>query len=81
VQQIVHERCTTCHAAQPTWDGFAQPPKGIVLETPEQILAHAIKSVETVASGYMPLGNLTAMSDEERQLVAVWFAQGARVND
>lgn len=81
VQQIMHERCTTCHAEQPTWDGFAQAPKGIVLETPEQIATHAAKSVETVTNGYMPLGNLTGMSDGERRLVAVWFAQGAHIGD
>ncbi|MFN3985436.1 MAG: urate hydroxylase PuuD [Rhodocyclaceae bacterium] len=81
VQQVFAQRCASCHAAQPTWEGFAQPPKGIVLETPEQIAQHAAKSVETIASGYMPLANLTHITDEERQLVAIWFAQGASLSD
>lgn len=81
VQMIVAERCTACHAERPSWEGFAQPPKGIVLETPEQIQAHAAKNAETIASGYMPLGNLTGITEEERRLFAVWHAQGARLTD
>lgn len=81
IQLIVAERCAACHAERPSWEGFAQPPKGVVLETPEQILAHATKNAETVASGYMPLGNLTGITEEERQLFAVWYAQGARLTD
>ncbi len=81
VQRIFAQRCVGCHAAQPTWDGFAQPPKGVILETAEQIGQHAAKSVETIASGYMPLGNLTGITDEERQRVAIWFAQGGRLLD
>jgi len=26
----------------------------------------------------MPIGNLTQMTDEERAVVAAWFAQGAK---
>src|SRR5690242_9344214 len=43
VRDVMKERCVPCHAAQPTQAGFAQPPKGIVLETPEQIAANAPK--------------------------------------
>lgn len=81
VRMIFEQRCVTCHAAQPTWDGFAQPPKGVALETAEQIGQHAAKSVETIANGYMPLGNLTEITEDERQRVAIWFAQGARLSD
>ena len=42
-----------------------------------QIGQHAAKIAETVASGYMPLANLTHISDAERKLIATWFAQGA----
>ncbi|MBI1907540.1 MAG: urate hydroxylase PuuD [Rhodocyclales bacterium] len=77
VTQVLRQRCVACHAAQPTHEGFAQPPKGVVLETPEQIAQHAAKIAETVANGYMPLANLTGMSDAERRLIATWMAQGA----
>ena len=66
---VVHERCTTCHAAQPTQAGFAAPPAGIILQTPEDMKTHKDKIVVAVQSGYMPLGNITKITDEERQKV------------
>ncbi len=81
VRKVLEQRCVSCHAAQPTQQGFAQAPKGVMLETDEQIGRHAAKVAETVASGYMPLGNLTRITDEERTLIATWFAQGARLRD
>ncbi len=77
VRGVMKERCVPCHAAQPAQAGFAQPPKGVVLETPEQIAANAPKVAETVSNRYMPIGNLTQMTDGERALIATWFAQGA----
>jgi uncharacterized membrane protein len=77
VQDVMKERCLQCHAAQPTQPGFAQPPKGVVLETAEQMTMHAQKVAETVNNKYMPIGNLTQMTDDERTLIATWFAQGA----
>ena len=77
VQSVLNQRCVSCHAAQPTQAGFAQPPKGILLDSPEQVAANAAKLAETVANRYMPIGNLTEMTDDERALIAAWFAQGA----
>lgn len=71
VMAVVHERCTTCHAAQPTQAGFNAPPLGIILQTPEDMKIHKAKIVTAVQSSYMPLGNITQMTDEERaQMVA-----------
>jgi uncharacterized membrane protein len=81
LHQVFAKRCIACHAAKPTWEGFAQPPKGVILETPEQVGQHAAKVAETVGNGYMPLANLTNISDDERKLIATWFAQGAKVAD
>jgi uncharacterized membrane protein len=81
VKAIMAQRCIACHAEKPTFEGFAQAPKGVMLETPEQIAAHAVMSAQTVASGYMPLGNLTQITDAEREQIAIWFAQGARTAD
>jgi uncharacterized membrane protein len=77
VQGVMKERCAPCHSSQPTQPGFAQPPKGIALETPDQIAANAPKVAETVNNKYMPIGNLTQMTDDERTLIVTWFAQGA----
>ena len=80
-KQVIDQRCVSCHAAQPTREGFVQPPKGVMLENATQIGQHIAKIKETVASGYMPIGNLTGMTDEERKLLLVWVAQGARLTD
>src|SRR2546421_1099796 len=77
VPGVLNQRCVGCHAVQPTQPGFAQPPKGVLLDSSEQIAANAPKLAETVANRYMPIGNLTQMTDDERTLIAAWFAQGA----
>lgn len=75
VQAIVGARCVQCHAAHPTQPGFASPPLGVQLETNGQIALHAAKVKETVASNYMPLGNITQMTAGERAIIAAWSGQ------
>jgi len=75
IQQVVNQRCVACHANKPTQPGFASPPLGLVLETSAQINQNAVKIATTVQTGYMPLGNLTQMTDQERSLIASWYAQ------
>ena len=75
IMNIVHTRCTTCHAAQPTQQGFAAPPAGIILQTPADMKIHQDKIVTAVQTGYMPLGNLTQLTDAERQQL-VAYASG-----
>lgn len=72
VQGIMEARCVQCHAAQPSQPGFASAPAGMMMDSEDktQVLAQQIKQV--VASGYMPLGNMTQMTDEERALIAAW---------
>ncbi len=73
-QSVVQLRCSSCHAQVPTQAGFAAPPKGILLETPEEILAQASTIYQqTVVTRAMPIGNLTGISDEERGVIAQWF--------
>ncbi len=75
VEQILDQRCLPCHAAKPTQPGFVQPPKGVVFDTADQITQHALKIAETVNNRYMPLGNLTQLTEEERSLLLAWFAK------
>jgi uncharacterized membrane protein len=77
LRHVLDTRCVVCHAAQPKQPGFAQPPKGVLLETPEQVAQHAAKVAETVGNRYRPIGNLTQMTDAERAIVAGWYAGGA----
>jgi uncharacterized membrane protein len=77
-QAIVEQRCTPCHSETPTNESFTSAPGGVVFDTPEQIVAQAeaieAQAVETTA---MPLGNVTGMTDEERELLGAWIAAGA----
>jgi uncharacterized membrane protein len=72
VASVLQERCIACHAAKPTQPGFAAPPAGIRLDNDRDIRLHYVKIKQAVASKYMPLANMTKMSDEERQLIAQW---------
>jgi uncharacterized membrane protein len=79
VRAIIAQRCAGCHADKPTQDGFAVAPKDVKLDTPERIAANAQKIYEqAVATRAMPIGNLTGMTDDERDAVAGWVAAGAR---
>jgi uncharacterized membrane protein len=78
VQPIIRERCAVCHAEQPTYPGFQQPPGGLLLDTPDRIKAAADRiHQQTIATQTMPIGNLTKMTDEERRLLGAWLAAGA----
>ncbi|MBE7375515.1 urate hydroxylase PuuD [Pseudomonas lopnurensis] len=78
VSNVIHERCTVCHSAQPTSPLFSAAPAGVMFDTPQQMRQQAAKiHAQTVASQIMPLGNITQMTTEERQLIGQWIAQGA----
>jgi uncharacterized membrane protein len=72
IVDIMHARCVQCHAAKPSQAGFASAPLGILLETEQEVLAHPALIKQVVASKYMPLGNMTQMTDAERTAVAAW---------
>ena len=72
IMNVVHTRCSTCHAAQPTQQGFAAPPAGIIIQTPSDMKIHKDKIITAVQTGYMPLGNLTQLTDAERQQIVAY---------
>jgi uncharacterized membrane protein len=74
-QAIVQQRCVPCHAAEPTQEGFDSPPAGVAFDTLEQIesQADAIEA-QSVDSTAMPLGNVTEMTDQERETLGAWIA-------
>ncbi len=74
VEQIVMGRCSMCHAAEPAWDGMLWPPKGVMLETPEQIATHARQIyLQAGVSHAMPPANLSYIEDSERAAIVAWF--------
>lgn len=81
VQKVVAARCTACHAAKPTFDGIAEAPKGVMLETPAQLRRFAaLINQQAVRTETMPPGNVTEITPEERQILGAWIAAGAKVD-
>jgi uncharacterized membrane protein len=52
-----------------------------VLETAAQVEARADEIRTVVASRTMPLGNVTGMTDAERDRVVAWVDQGASAKE
>ena len=77
VARVIAQRCQPCHARSPTQPEYAGPPAGVRLETPGEITTRADAVAAVVAAGVMPLGNVTGMTDDEREIVKAWVAQGA----
>jgi uncharacterized membrane protein len=74
VHPIIQARCTNCHSSNPTFAAFPAPPSGVLLDTPEQIRTEATRiHQQAVVLRAMPIGNLTRMTDEERQLIDAWY--------
>ncbi len=74
VQGIVKERCQLCHNAQ-----LAN--KGVRLDAPDQILAHAPQMYQqAVVLKAMPLNNATQITDAERDVLKRWYEAGAKAD-
>jgi uncharacterized membrane protein len=80
VAPIVEQRCAQCHSAEPTNESFSTAPGGVVLDTPAQIESQADAiDQQAVQTEAMPLGNVTGMTEEERELLGRWIDQGALI--
>jgi uncharacterized membrane protein len=77
IQSIIAQRCAPCHAAAPTQPGFSVAPKGVLLDSPEAILAHTAIMAPQVDTRAMPIGNLTGMTEPERAQLLDWIRHGA----
>ena len=78
VRRVVHERCTSCHSAAPTHPAFPAAPGGVVLDSDAQIIAEALRiHQQTVVTRVMPIGNLTNISEDERDIIDAWYRSGA----
>ena len=72
---IVQNRCSSCHAANPTDDKIKAAPKGIMFSSIEDMKKYA-RQIETqaVRNNAMPMGNKTRMLPEERAKLGAWIA-------
>ena len=73
---IVHQRCVSCHANQPTDPVIRTAPKGVALETLADLKRFASQiETQAVRTRAMPMGNKTGMSLEERAKLGAWIAR------
>ncbi|UVJ45503.1 urate hydroxylase PuuD [Pseudomonas sp. LS1212] len=78
IHSVIQERCAVCHSAKPTSPLFSSAPGGVMLDTPQQIQQMAPRiQAQAVATQIMPLGNITQMTQQERDLIGAWIAKGA----
>lgn len=77
VASVLAARCSNCHAAQPTFAGYTAPPGGLIFQTGQQLRQHRARVASSLQSGYMPLGNLTAITPEERAALLTYVVVGS----
>jgi uncharacterized membrane protein len=73
VMAISRKHCVNCHAREPKHPAFREPPKNMPLETIAELKQFARPVLQqTVLNRAMPLGNLTEMTEEEREKLGAW---------
>jgi uncharacterized membrane protein len=78
VMRVIDARCVACHAQKPVFQGIAEAPKGVLLDTQARVQAQAARiHQQAVLSRAMPPGNLTGITEEERQLLERWYREHA----
>ncbi len=80
VQAVIAQRCSTCHATNPTDENFVEPPAQVIFDTAELIRRNAQRiNAQAVLTQAMPLGNITEMTEDERALIGRWVRAGAPI--
>ena len=73
IKPLIDRHCVSCHAEKPAFQGLAEAPKGVKLDTAERVEAQRMTiRQQTVLSRAMPPGNLTNLTEEERTLLDRW---------
>lgn len=75
ISALVATHCAGCHARNPSEPGFNAPPAGLIIDDADSLLATRARSAPAIRSGYMPLGNMTDLTDEQRSALLVWLDQ------
>lgn len=70
---VVEQHCQVCHSKTPSQPGFTAPPAGILMDDPAVFLQSVDQILTAVNTGYMPLGNITGMSAEEKSTLVAWL--------
>ena len=77
---IIDRHCTVCHAAVPTQPGFTAPPAGILMDDRQAVFNSANQMLTAISTDYMPLGNLTQMTSQERASLMSWLASQSQAD-
>ena len=78
VNNIIQQRCVSCHSSKPTDNIYTAPPNGVVYDTPNDITKKKDLIMQRVViTKTMPQNNKTNMTLEERDLIRCWIEQGA----
>ena len=82
VANIIKYRCGVCHSSNPTYEGFEEPPMGIIFDTTQDIIKN-IKGIkdQVIDSDIMPPGNITGITENERNILRAWIEKGANINN
>jgi len=76
VTGILARHCVACHAREPQNPAFQAAPTGIALDDLSLLINHRARVRQAaVNTHYMPLGNSTGMTEEERQQLGLWLDQ------
>jgi uncharacterized membrane protein len=77
---VVNRHCIECHSEHPASRAFPIAPKGVLLDTAQQMKQYARRIEARVAvERTMPLANMSGMTDEERGVLGRWVETGAKV--
>ena len=81
INNIIKYRCGVCHAKNPTTEGIDSPPKGIVYASPLDIIKNlSLIQTQAIDSDALPPGNMTGITQQEREKLLLWIQQGANIN-
>lgn len=72
IRSIISQRCVSCHSGSSASAGINLQSDAMI-----RVNAGAIHRVAGISDA-MPLGNITNMTDAEREMIRVWFAAGAK---
>ncbi|WP_111493364.1 urate hydroxylase PuuD [Marinobacter bohaiensis] len=74
IHSLVSTHCAGCHAKEPSSPAFQAAPAGIALDTLDEVVQHNDQIMQAaVNSQYMPLGNTTGMTEEDRKKLGAWL--------
>ena len=80
-QDIILGRCSMCHATEPGFEGIHWAPKGVILETPEQIANEARRIyLQAGVTHAMPPANASFMEPAERKKIIAWVRNARNVS-